>query len=600
MAQPYKPFEISDFKEGLVENKEPWLKPRDAFSAITNAFIKRGVVKKRLGYTLWHKTIHLIENENIADTTNPVQGTLSNIPLREGVAGSLIITDSTGSPQVATDDGAGGFTGDVSAGTIDYTTGVFSVTFNAGPTGPITADYKYHPGLPVMGIESHYTVAGGATLIMFDTKRSMEYDTINDEIDEIGSADVWTGSNSQFFWTENWKDRLFVLNNSDVLKSYNGTSWSNVSIDFGGGAVTMTALMIFVYKDRLVVLRTTEDATVFPQRARWCSINDPDDWTNDGWVDAPTVDFIITADFLGDDLVVWFERSVWMLKYTGDVTLPFRWEKIVGEEGSFSTFGLTAFSNEQIAIGPTKILSTDKLDVVDINRKIPDIVLEFNPDAFEFIYSTYLEEEELTFISYPSIGVATPDRMLVLNSDNNSWSIYKMAMHCFGFWAEQADLTWDDIDETWDEIEWSWDDKTKQAGYPITFAGDLTGNVYKLNDGGNDNGSTIEFEVESKKLNPYIKQGLKARLGWIDFLFGTDGDTTLSVEFYLNQETTPYQTLTLTLSGIDDKVWKRLESGAIGQFHRIIIKHDASGQGVDIHSIVPYFKPVRSRVAVEA
>lgn len=56
------------------------------------------------------------------------------------VAGSCIITDGT---QIAQDDGTGGFTGNVTAGTINYITGVFSVTFTNPPAASATIYAKY-------------------------------------------------------------------------------------------------------------------------------------------------------------------------------------------------------------------------------------------------------------------------------------------------------------------------------------------------------------------------------------------------------------------------------------------------------------------------
>lgn len=65
-------------------------------------------------------------------------GTLQNPPL---IAGTLFITDGT---QVAQDDGAGSFTGNVIAGgTINYTTGAYNVTFTSAPAASAVIYAKY-------------------------------------------------------------------------------------------------------------------------------------------------------------------------------------------------------------------------------------------------------------------------------------------------------------------------------------------------------------------------------------------------------------------------------------------------------------------------
>ena len=76
-------------------------------------------------------------------TTTTFSGTLTKTPIDKS---SVTVTDGT---QTLTDDGNGNFTGDGS-GTINYTTGAYSVTFTAAPdtgTDNITADYTYYETL---------------------------------------------------------------------------------------------------------------------------------------------------------------------------------------------------------------------------------------------------------------------------------------------------------------------------------------------------------------------------------------------------------------------------------------------------------------------
>lgn len=563
MVQNYKAFPILDFRGGLSESKQPWLISEDAFQTLKNAFLKRGVLRKRLGYTEYGKFVNKVTGESVTDTNQSATHTLANIPIRSSAAGTVVITDSSGTPKTLTDDGNGGFTGDDNGSAINYTTGAITIEWDAVPTGPITVDYSYLPQNTIMGIENYFTNAGVNELLIFDTKRACKYNTVTNVFDAIGSADIWTGDNSKFFWAENFKEKLYVVNNNNRLKAYDGTSFTNVLVEYdttGSGNELDTCMLIFVYKERLVLFRPTENGTLHPQRARWSAVNNPDDWTADEFVDAPTVDFIVAADFLGDDLVVWFETSIWVLKFTQSTTLPFRWEKIVDTDGASATFALNTFSNEQIGVGPTSIITTDGIDAFEINEKIPDAVLEFDSENFQYIYSVLIEEEGLSLISYPKIGSSVNDETLVLNYINNTWSKFDYGFHVYGFSTEQQDFTWDDVELTWDEIEFAWGDKSLQAGFPITLAGDATGTIYKLNDSGGDTGSAIDFDVKTKRLNPFVKKGFKSRLGWIDILFTSDADVSLTVEFFVDHHTTAYLTKTVDAVGTGEKVWKRIEA----------------------------------------
>lgn len=514
----YEPFPIYDLKTGLDLSKEPWLIPRDAFSEMKNAYLERGVLKKRKGYTQWGRVVHLVEGQ------------------------------------------------------------------------------ETYPGYPVMGIHTFYTDEGSNQLLIFDIKRINRYDPEQGKlIDPIG-ANSFSGTDADFFWCENWKNRLFITNNVDRIKVWDGSTLTNLDIDFDGDGLNdvATCLLIYVYKGRLILLRPTEKGYHCPHRVRWSVVNSYTNWRESeggGYIDCPTLDWIIGADFIGDDLIVLFERSIWVLKYTGDYTLPFRWEKIKGVEGCYATYSVAPFSDELIFLGPTNIMATDGMDVYEINQKIPEFTLNFNPLAFKYSYSIVIEELKQSWMTYASMNSEISDKVLLFNYDEGHWSDFNLPFHCFGYFNQQTDLRWDDIESPWDEIEWSWDEKELKAGYPTTLAGDYNGYIWKINDSSADNGNPIELNILSGKWNPYAEKGLKARLGYVDFLVDYDPNIYFYVDFYKEGSTFPYQTKKVICDGNGEKVWKRVYSGAIGKFHRIRIRHNEKNMTLKIHCIIPWFAP---------
>ncbi len=602
MVVGYEAFPISDFKSGQVNVREPWLVPEDAFESLQNGFIKNGVLQKRLGYSQWAEMAHFVSAENIADTSQSASHTLSNLPVRSGVVGTVVITDSGGGPQTLTDDGEGGFTGDGTTSTINYTTGAIALEWDAVPTGAVQVSYSFVDGNAIMGIANHITPVGGSNLLVFDTQRVAKWDVLTSGLNDIPKADRFSGSTSQFFHWANWAGTLYFTNNSDVIDSYNGTSLSKPTVNLGAGNITLTCLLVFAYKDHLVCFRTTEDGTLHAQRARWATAGGID-FTNDGFVDAPTSEFINGGAFLNDELVIFFEKSIWLFKHTQNVDLPFRWEKIDSFSGSLAKHSILSFSNEVSAVSASNVISTDGLSARVENLKVPDAVQDFDQENFDLIYSIFLEELDLQFISYPNANSTTNDRMLVRNRVNNTWSIFTIGFHSLGGWTVDADLTWDGFGETtWDEVEPTWDANTGQAGFPVTLAGTTAGVVYKLNTTGADNTAAFEFSVKTKKLNPYVKKGFKARLGYVDLLVDRDDSVTLDVALFINEDSSAYQTDTLTFDdpsdSNDDKVWKRVYSGAIGEFHSMVLSKSATGQTPKIHAIIPYFLPVKGKFGV--
>jgi hypothetical protein len=593
----YESFPIYDFKSGLHLDKEPWLIPKDAFSSLKNAFIYKGVLQKRKGYSEWARFVHAIDDENLGNTVNEqltYSGTFVHFPLR---AGDLTISTADGG-ETFTDDGDGTLTGDAGgSGTINYTTGAWSITYGSNPGGghAITADYDYYPELPIMGMITYYQDVGSSQFLIFDTKRFNKYDPSTGKLEDLAGSDIFTGADNNFFWFDNWKDKLFMTNNVDRVKIYGGSNVENLDIDYDGDETNDvdTCLLIFAYKGHLVLLRTTEKSTHCPHRARWSVSKSFTNWKESeggGSVDCPTIDWIMAADFIGDDLVVEFERSIWILKYTGDPDLPFRWEQVKSTEGCYATFSLMAFSDEILSLGPTQLIATDGLDVYGIDKKIPDFSLNFNPQKFDYCYAIVLEEKRQGWLSYVSIGQSLPDSVLAFNYEENTWAIFDLALHCFGYFAQQTDLTWDDVESTWDEIEWSWDEKELQAGYPITLAGSRDGYIYKLNDGGSDNGANIPLEIIGGNWNPYLDKGKTARLGFIDFFVDVDPNIFFYVDFFKDNRSIPYLTKKITCDGDRDKAWKRAYCGAIGASHKIRIRHDEKAMTLKIHAITPWFK----------
>ena len=584
----FQPYLIADFRQGLLLDREPWLLPPQAFSRLKNAYLQNGVLKKRLGYQLWHKFPHAVNDEEIGSSgaTN-YTGTLAHKPIQPK---SVSFTDGT---QTLTDDGNGNLTGDGS-GTIDYDTGAYDITFNSSTSGDVTCDYQYYPGLPIMGIYNYYASTGSYQLLAFDTKRMARYDPLQDRLIDVCGADTWTGGESDYFWTEIALDKMYITNNVDRVMAWDGSSLTTPVFDIDGDSNNDVdcCLLMFYYKGHMVLLRTTENGTLHAQRARWSKANMPEDFTNDGYVDAPTLDWIMGADFIGEDLVVWFERSVWILKYTNDPDLPFRWEQVVSTDGCYSTFSVVPFSDEILALGPTTIYGTDGIDVYSIDKKIPDFVLNINPQKFNYVYSAVIEENRQVLMLYPAAGYDRNNMMLVLNYDDNAWSTFELPGTVIGYYEQQSDFTWDDIEYSWDEIEWAWDDKELQAGYPTTLMGTYDGEIVQLNTGGSDAGDPIELDIQTGWLNPFIKEGKQARLGWVDLLVRRDPDISLQVEFYVDNMTSPYATQTVTFDdGTDkEKVWIRAYAGGRGDVHKIRLYHNASGQTAEIHAIVPYFK----------
>lgn len=444
---------------------------------------------------------------------------------------------------------------------------------------------------PIMGIFNYVESNNSKTLLVADTDRLFEYAA--GILNDLDLADVWTSVGADLCSSINWKGSLYMTNFKDQIRVFNGTTVTNYKIDINGDTTNDVGYCrhLVIHKERLIALYTYEGAAERPQRARWCVAGNVTDWTNDGYVDCPTSDFITAAVLIGDDILVWFSSSIWWLKYTADPDLPFRWERIDSETGSQAPYVPVLKNNRSYGFDKSGLVVTDGFDVVPVDQKIPDFGLTFNQTNINNCYGILINELRQIWIAYPDASSTTNTRVLAYNYEENSWAVFTIPFTCFGYYSRQESLTYDDATWAIDSSAERIDAQAAQEGYPTIIGGKTNGKIYTLNDGTDDDGSDIEMIVTSKRWNPYKDQGLKARLGWIDFLVTCREEDELSVDFFTDFKTLSYQTKILSFDQEGQKAWVRLFSGAVGNTHRIKMYHTASGQQPKIHAIMPWFKP---------
>lgn len=433
-----------------------------------------------------------------------------------------------------TDNGDGTLTGApaTNSGTINYVTG--ELVLNFAPALAVATDvfvtFYYYPALPVMGIkqlenDSSNKVNDERT-ILFDTKYAYEYSTGLAAYVELASTapTTWNGLDSDFFWATNYQKFFFATNFNgdgaitDPLRFYNLTTWAdyipavtNVPVPAGGGAdaqVLYTCLCIVPYKSRLLAFNCWEatahwdgaavvynSITQFPQRLRFSqngSINlttNPSAWDavtpgKGGYIDVPTGEAIVSVEFIKDILVVKCEKSSWKCVYTGNEVLPFVFQKINTELGAESTFSLVPFDNGIFSVGNVGITTDDGVNVVRIDTQIPEFVFNFNNDfqGVKRVHGIRDYFNELVYWCYPYAKTNSiyPNKILVYNYRNNSYSVYNDNFTCFGYWQRQADLRWIDLNVPWESYAVAWNSGATQSLFPSIIGGNQQGFVEEL------------------------------------------------------------------------------------------------------------------------
>jgi len=503
-----KSYLIGPQQEGLENDIKPFFIPEEAFFELQDAYIWRGRVRKRFGYNLiGSNDLNSRLRINIGTTdaagnlaATPVPGNKFNIGQMFSV-GTQIYTVYQNGAMLAT----------VGSGT--FNTGTGQVTITGTITAALT-DVFYYPSEPVMGLllREEPTV-NKETVIAFDTQFSYTFNGISWSRLDTGATATWTGTNKDFFWSCNYRgtspnQTFFYVSNyipTDGLRYINQltSTWVQMTPQLNTGATRFlqTCRIILPFKDRLVTFNTIElegiTSVTYVNRCRYSQNGDPradaTSWLDDvsgrgGFVDAPTSEQIITAKFIKDHLIVYFERSTWELIYTGNQAFPFRWQQINSELGCESTFSVIGFDTAVLGVGNVGVHNCNGVNVVRIDEKIPDEVFKIHNgnDGPQRVYGIRDYFNELVYWTFPNATNAPvfPTRILLYNYRNNTWAIFNDSFTCFGYYQKLSDLTWATVPNTyatWADWNVSWGSPLNQGSFPDIIAGNQQGFVFILN-----------------------------------------------------------------------------------------------------------------------
>jgi len=540
-------FLIAPLNTGLVTDLKSFLIPDDAYARLQNAYVFRGRTRKRFGSRFmgsgWSSAVTEPLFSRLRVDVGSTAAVSGNFPatiipvLTPGALWKIGQQFSVGTTvfTVVVANGALLTTG-AATGTFNTANGTLTITGNT--TNPSTAIWWY-PSEPVMGLTNYgQSTINNKPSYAFDTRFAYVFAGGFWQRSGMDVTPIWHGDNLDFFWTENWQGPfdddpiMFVTNfqvntpngpitaTDDPLWYFDGTVWTAVTgvtgfyVNPGGGAPktgpsVSTARLIVAFKDRLVLLNTIENNgsgvnVNYPNRARFSHNGSPfsqNAWyepnafdnsaipnldTGDGadWIDATTEESIVSAEFIKDRLIVYFERSTWELAYTGNEILPFVWQKINTELGSEATFSTVPFDREVITIGNVGIHSCSGANVQRIDTKIPDEVFKISNknQGVKRVAGIRDYYVEMVYWTFPSDNVNSlhvyPNRVLVYNYKNGSWGFNDDCITAFGYFEQQLGVTWASQSTSWAEANFSWNSGTVAAQFRQVIAGNQQGYVF--------------------------------------------------------------------------------------------------------------------------
>lgn len=535
----YQPLKITSPEIGLVQQRQEFLLPNDAYPTLQNAYVWREKLLRKKGYLLLgrlQRTVSAIGlNSNLLTGLEPTSSL---------VRGSISINGAGG--LLWTDNGNGVLTSGGLTGTVNYATGAIT-----GPTTPLSGGtFAYYPGLPVMGIRTRELQNSlNDQTVFFDQKYAYIFNNAIAQFEEFIPGTTWNAHNgtvsaTDFFWSTNyWVSQTLIPGtaiaffttsnvklfwetnntgqfgvNADPIRITDGTTWVDFSPpNFGQIDSTnylVQCLSFLPFRGRMVTFNTWEgpsyaSAQNFSNRIRWSTIGNPfipyssgppatGSWRDDirgqgGFLDIPTSEDIISVGFVRDNLVIYCERSTWQLRYTGRSIAPFQIEKVNSELGGEGPFSAVQFDTSLVGIGDKGIVECDSYKSERIDIKIPDFVFEFetnNNGPFR-VHGVRDFINRLAFWTIPltssydanisTAGKIFPNERLVYNYENDSWALFNDSLTTLGTYQPQESRTWLNTKVPWIRCNFSWI-SSQPVAIPSIVGGNQQGFVEYLDE----------------------------------------------------------------------------------------------------------------------
>ena len=509
----YSPYLIANYATGVDTRLQPWLIPDDAQQELLDGFVYRGTMSKREGYNYFatgeRGGSHYRESRIVTGTPSfAVVGLINGINATYTVAAATVLAQrsvvltSSNPAQRLVDDGAGNFVGN-GTGTVNYATGAISVTFTTPPAIGAIVDVNYSFGNddPVMMIANYTTATNIKEMIVASTKYVNKYNSALNIFEDI-TATPYTGDKFQFFTWTNYESatstpRLLFSNNKDNIQQYDGTTVSDYVYNMNtSGAVpvpvtTLTCAYMVEMKDRLILLRTTENGTIYGKRIRISGTGaNCDDFrtsaTGAGFIDIPDGTWINGASFNRDDLLIFTSSSTWVLKYTGNDTTPFVLDRIDQSRGSDATFSVISYLNRTTACSKRGLIISDGYRVERHDERLPDFTFnEIDGDNFALCFVGTVDSDRDHYLLYPPPSALTSQRILVTNYDEDNYAIYRLPLSCMGTYITAYDITWNDLTiypnwESFAAAYGDWNSFSYNSGAPFSVGGGHKGEIWRL------------------------------------------------------------------------------------------------------------------------
>lgn len=303
-------------------------------------------------------------------------------------------------------------------------------------------------------------------------------------------------------------DLIFFTNGVDSILTWDGLADQVVE---RSGDLGFTCKELTVYKNMMIYGNLVYDSEFLPTTiinsdvGKPLAAGDAGTGLSEQFRVHDGTEAIKIMEDLGDNLVVYADRKIVLMQFVGD-PLIFVLREAASGVGPLTGRLLADFGDYHEFIGADSQYLFDGVSVTEVGKQVWREVLRLRDPARHDLGFAHFDEENgdlIWVIPLTSDDGVGDDEMPaerayvehyledVGDRTPTPFSLRYAPWTCGGYSTITAGLTWDNVVGTWEELSQRWNESNLFAAFPVNLMGSLEGDIFKINDGLEGNGTPL-------------------------------------------------------------------------------------------------------------
>lgn len=248
--------------------------------------------------------------------------------------------------------------------------------------------------------------------------------------DRTGALTLTAGNNNSVSWATHLDTVIGTNGVNPVFKCVGSSNGAALSVPTG----LTTAKFVCVFKGYTILANVTVSGTTHKSRIYWSTIDTIETWDDADYRDLGLNDGqeITGIYVLGESLIVFKDRYIWIGSFTGDSDIPFVFTRARSHVGCAAGSSIQESDNGLLFRSWDGYYYFDGNNSFKLSDKVSTTLESFSTSRIENIKSIYYMTKNMYISSETLSGGTTHDRNMTYNTYNNAWSLYKgITANCF-------------------------------------------------------------------------------------------------------------------------------------------------------------------------